>query len=87
MARTSMSLPFDRHKLRNLREDRRLRQQDLADRSTALGTPTSRHQVVRYEAGKSKPSRDHLNVFAVVLEVPVRGLLDDQVDESLIGAS
>ena len=75
MGGSTLSLPFDRHRLRTWRELRGYRQIDLAQRCTELGTPVSLDQVFRAETGRSKPKPRVLLAFAKALEIEVTELL------------
>jgi transcriptional regulator with XRE-family HTH domain len=78
-----LRLPFDREKLRDLRERKGLTCSGLARRCTENEHPVSAQHVARIEAGPWVPSAPLLKALADALDVKV----DDLLDQTKAGAA
>lgn len=77
MARTPLTLPFSGARLRVQREMKGWRQQDLSDRTAALGDRVAREDISRYETGSSLPSATTFGAIVNALECQPGDLLDE----------
>lgn len=78
MARTPLSLPFSGTKLRELRERRGWRQEDLSDRTADTGRRVARDRISRYETGTSRPSAVSFGALVAALGCTDQALLDTE---------
>jgi transcriptional regulator with XRE-family HTH domain len=70
-----LDLPFSGKRLRRIRVNARLTQEELAQLCTSKGTPVSRFQIARAESDKYKPSPDTLDALTTALDCSVDDLL------------
>lgn len=82
MARTPITLSFERRRLRELRERAGLSQEGLSDRTAVAGHRVNRSSIAHIENGRRSPLASTLKALADGLGVKVDDLLTEPVERA-----